>query len=69
VFFGLFALIALYLVPPVKSASSGDATPRLESSPQGDLERLTKLHELLQAGAIGEEEYEYQKSLVLRPAG
>ena len=62
--FGLFALVALYLLPPVKSAVSAQEVAALKSARQDtDLDRL---HGLLRAGAISEEEFGYQKSLVLR---
>lgn len=67
--FGLFALIALFLLPPVKSKVSAQQVAALAPARQdGDLDRLSKLHDLLRHGAISEEEFEYQKSMVLRSA-
>jgi len=64
---GLFALIALYLLPPVKSEASAQEVAALEPARQDtDLDRVSKLHDLLRTGAISQEEFEYQKLLVLR---
>lgn len=65
--FGLFALITLYLLPPKKTeVSAQDVAALTPARKNDDLDRLSKLHDLRREGAISEEEFEYQKSLVLR---
>ena len=49
-------------VPGFSAGSSVTGTGARQDS---DLDRLSKLHDLLRDGAISEEEFEYQKSLVL----
>ena len=59
---GIFGLIAIGCMKPVVKPQ-----PVLESpAGENDLDRVTRLHELRGKGAISEEEFEYQKSLVLR---
>jgi hypothetical protein len=69
VLFGLFALIALYLLPPseTESAPTGVTThSTITATPaDGDLDRLAKLHALLHEGALSPAEYEVQKNQIL----
>lgn len=63
--FGLFAVVALYLLPPRVATTGGSARPIPIPPPDRDLDRLEKLHELLASGALSQAEYERQKALVL----
>jgi membrane protein implicated in regulation of membrane protease activity len=61
--FGLFALVALYVLPP--SGAPSPATQMQGPSPDRDLDRLGRLHELRAAGALSLDEYERQKAAAL----
>lgn len=58
--FGVFAWATLYILP----TKAEQVQPEKHSDT--DLDRIAKLHELHSKGAIGSEEFEYQKLLVLR---
>ena len=64
-FFGLFALIALYVLPPLAAPEMRHSIQVAGPSPDGDLDRLGKLHELRAAGALSVDEYERERAAAL----
>jgi hypothetical protein len=58
-------LIGVVIAACLKKQPEPVVTPQLPAA-EDDLDRVARLHELRDKGAISEEEFEYQKSLVLR---